>query len=163
MQAIRFITTSKAPFPIKKLPRSSSILTPSSFFSTDSSSSSSSPTSSTTTTTASNENRVIGSVKFYQNRKSFGFIKSDVDDSEYFVHRVNIRGAPSNDVANPILKVGEKVSFEKIARNDGKEGFQADDIIYEDGTNIPVYREGVRTYCSYDSCMNILMHNVASD
>ena len=149
MQAIRFITTSKAPFPIKKLPRSSSILTPSSFFSTDSSSSSSSPTSSTTTT-ASNENRVIGSVKFYQNRKSFGFIKSDVDDSEYFVHRVNIRGAPSNDVANPILKVGEKVSFEKIARNDGKEGFQADDIIYEDGTNIPVYRD-TNNYANYVS------------
>mmetsp|Transcript_24152 Transcript_24152/g.29738 ORF Transcript_24152/g.29738 Transcript_24152/m.29738 type:complete len:176 (+) Transcript_24152:126-653(+) len=81
-----------------------------------------------------------GKVKFYIRSKAYGFIISDTDNAEVFVHRTNVAGAPGDDNMNPILLNDEKLKFDRVSGEDGK--LIAENVTYEDGSLVPVYREG---------------------
>jgi cold shock CspA family protein len=82
-----------------------------------------------------------GKVKFYQVSRAFGFIISDVDQSEIFVHRTNIQGAPEDDNMNPILKQNERVQYIRTVKEDDESKFVANEVTFEDGSQIPKYRD----------------------
>ena len=84
-----------------------------------------------------------GTVKFYQVNRAYGFIISDEDKEDIFVHRRSIVGAPVDDNRNPVLKTGERLQFTRVPKEgmDGK--FIAENVVYEDGSNVPVFRESV--------------------
>ncbi len=84
-----------------------------------------------------------GTVKFYSVPRAYGFIVSDANETEIFVHRTGIKGAPEDDNMNPILKKGERIKYKIIPRENG-EGFTAKDVCFEDGSQIPTYRAEVR-------------------
>jgi cold shock CspA family protein len=79
-----------------------------------------------------------GTVKLYRRKEAYGFITSDIDQQDVFVHRTDIKNAPSDDIFNPILQTGERVKFTRT-NVDGKR--VGSSITYEDGTNIPIYRQ----------------------
>lgn len=85
-----------------------------------------------------------GTVKFYQVSRSYGFIISDEDKEDIFVHRRSIVGAPVDDNRNPILKTGERLQFTRVPKEgmDGK--FTAENVVYEDGSNVPVFRDSYK-------------------
>merc|ERR1712210_161283 len=61
--------------------------------------------------------------KLYRRKEAYGFITSDIDQKDIFI---------------PILQTGERVKF--IRTNiDGKR--VGSNITYENGTNIPIYRQ----------------------
>jgi len=84
------------------------------------------------------EGVVIGSVKFYNVGKAYGFITPEGTDTDIFVHRTHINGATDDDIKNPILISGEKVQFRKEVDENNKEF--ATDVKFEDGSIIPLYR-----------------------
>jgi len=84
----------------------------------------------------------IGSVKFYNIGKAYGFITSDGGE-DIFVHRTHIAGATDEDIKNPILVTGEKVQFCKETDDNNK--IFATEVKYEDGSTVPLYREDVST------------------
>mmetsp|Transcript_13304 Transcript_13304/g.16831 ORF Transcript_13304/g.16831 Transcript_13304/m.16831 type:complete len:185 (+) Transcript_13304:164-718(+) len=81
-----------------------------------------------------------GTVKSYSIKKAYGFIVSDLDNTDIFVHRTGIQGAPGNDNMNPILKKGERMKFKRAPREEGRNGFHAVEVVYEDGSEVPLYR-----------------------
>ena len=84
---------------------------------------------------------VVGSVKFYNRQKQFGFITAD-DDSitdDVFAHRSNIAGASdAHPNGLPFLITNERVQFDLETEN-GK--LVAKNIVTEGGSPIPVYRD----------------------
>ena len=87
-----------------------------------------------------------GTVKFYQIGKAYGFITADSDQTDLFVHRTNIAGAPEDDNMNPVLKAGERMMFQRKKREGaGSDGdkFEAVEVVYENGERVPVFRDGV--------------------
>jgi CspA family cold shock protein len=46
-----------------------------------------------------------GKVKFFNNMKGFGFIQSDEDDTEYFVHMTGLQ-------EGVVIREGDSVEFE---------------------------------------------------
>jgi cold shock CspA family protein len=130
-------------------------------FSSSSSSSSSTPptttadkepsassTTSTTigTSTAAAATYVTGTVKNYMRKKAFGFVIADgatTDEDPIFIHRSGIKSLrllPSNsNPANPFLLRNERVRFQ-IVLDDSTNKKSAQDLEYEDGTPIPIYR-----------------------
>lgn len=54
-----------------------------------------------------------GKVKFFNEMKGFGFIKSDEDEKEYFVHITGIENQKE-------LNEGDEVSFEVVEDQRGK-------------------------------------------
>ncbi|MDF2530325.1 MAG: hypothetical protein K0Q57_1205 [Gammaproteobacteria bacterium] len=64
--------------------------------------------------------RKIGTVKWFNSSKGFGFIQQDGGD-DIFVHYKNIRGEGYRS-----LEEGQKVEFGVIQ---GQKGLQADDVV----------------------------------
>lgn len=59
----------------------------------------------------SNTEQHTGVVKFFNETKGFGFIKSDIDDQEYFVHATGLKERTrikENDKVSFFLKEGRK-------------------------------------------------------
>ncbi len=67
--------------------------------------------------------REQGTVKWFNRTKGFGFIVRESGD-EIFVHQRSIQGDP-NDNRRPVLRDGQKVSFE-VAEHD--KGLQAENV-----------------------------------
>lgn len=63
----------------------------------------------------SNNNTHKGKIKFFNYEKGFGFIKDNLDNKEYFLHKSNI-------VAVDELRENDEVEFEI---EQGKKGLQA--------------------------------------
>eukprot|EP00591_Stephanopyxis_turris_P002681 CAMPEP_0195520224 /NCGR_PEP_ID=MMETSP0794_2-20130614/16434_1 /TAXON_ID=515487 /ORGANISM="Stephanopyxis turris, Strain CCMP 815" /LENGTH=126 /DNA_ID=CAMNT_0040649535 /DNA_START=82 /DNA_END=458 /DNA_ORIENTATION=+ len=80
----------------------------------------------------------VGRVKFYRKDKTYGFITSDTDGDDIFVHRSSIVGAPEDDLFHPFLRRGERIKFKRSDNTNGK--VVAKDVTFEDGSNVPVYR-----------------------
>lgn len=59
-----------------------------------------------------------GTVKFFDDRKNYGFIEPDGSDEDHFVHQSEIRG-------NHTLEEGDRVEFDSEL---GDRGFQAQDV-----------------------------------
>lgn len=104
-----------------------------------------STTATTTPTSSFSEEGTVetGKVKSYYDRKAYGFIISDVDSAELFVHRTSIVGAPSNDVFNPFLLKDERVQYKRVVKEDSKH--VAKEVVFDNGDTIPVYRGKVCT------------------
>jgi len=100
-------------------------------------------------TISDSNNEETGVVKFYVARQSYGFILADSDGKELFVHRTDIKGAPADDARNPILKLGEKVKFIRVEKKEEGNGngdnvkLAAKDVVFANGENVPVFRQGV--------------------
>lgn len=67
------------------------------------------------------ENRHHGTVKWFDNRKGFGFIERDNETDDVFVHFREIRGEGFR-----MLAEGQRVEFGLIQRD---RGFAAQDVI----------------------------------
>ena len=91
-----------------------------------------------------------GKVKFYKVKEAYGFITSDIDKKELFVHRTDIRGAPGDDIYNPLLLQGERVRYKRLrSSNHQNEKWLAQDVVFESGKKVPIYRPDVSTrYCT---------------
>lgn len=59
-------------------------------------------------------NQNIGTVKWFNSEKGFGFIQLENEDQEFFVHHSEIN---SSNYGRTTLNDGQKVSFE-IGKND---------------------------------------------
>lgn len=68
--------------------------------------------------------RVTGSVKWFNDEKGYGFVSSDSDGQDYFVHFRAIEGGGFKS-----LKEGQKVTFEVVQ---GQKGAQADKVKVEE-------------------------------
>ena len=66
------------------------------------------------------EGRETGTVKWFNNKKGYGFIEPDSKQEDVFAHFRQIRGDGYKS-----LTEGEKVEFTLV---EGKNGLQADDI-----------------------------------
>ncbi len=64
--------------------------------------------------------REIGTVKWFNNARGYGFITQDQKVDDIFVHYRNIRGDGYKSLAE-----GQKVEFEI---QEGEKGYQADDV-----------------------------------
>ncbi len=64
--------------------------------------------------------REIGTVKWFNNARGYGFITRGEESDDIFVHYRNIRGDGYKSLAE-----GQKVEFEL---NQGDKGLQADDV-----------------------------------
>lgn len=64
--------------------------------------------------------REIGTVKWFNNARGYGFITQDENANDIFVHYRNIRGEGYKS-----LLEGQKVQFEL---QEGEKGLQADDV-----------------------------------
>lgn len=88
-----------------------------------------------------------GTVKFYKISQAYGFITADSDQTDVFVHRTNIAGAPEDDNMNPVLKSGERMMFQRkkreVAGSDDGDKFEAVEVVFENGERVPVFRDGV--------------------
>lgn len=67
--------------------------------------------------------REDGTVKWFNRTKGFGFIVRESGD-EIFVHQRSIQGDP-NDNRRPVLRDGQKVSFEVVEHD---KGLQAENV-----------------------------------
>lgn len=65
-------------------------------------------------------NEIIGTVKFFNDAKGFGFITSTSLSKDVFVHVSNIK--------NGTLSDGEQVSFQVRDGNKGKEAYEVKSI-----------------------------------
>lgn len=64
--------------------------------------------------------REVGTVKWFNNKKGYGFIETESREEDVFAHFRQIRGEGFKT-----LSEGEKVEFTTV---EGKNGLQADDI-----------------------------------
>lgn len=64
--------------------------------------------------------REIGTVKWFNNARGYGFITRGENSDDIFVHYRNIRGEGYRSLAE-----GQKVEF---MLNEGEKGLQADDV-----------------------------------
>lgn len=64
--------------------------------------------------------RAIGTVKWFNNARGYGFITQDDKPDDIFVHYRNIRGEGYKSLVE-----GQKVEFEL---QEGEKGLQADDV-----------------------------------
>lgn len=64
--------------------------------------------------------RAVGTVKWFNNARGYGFITSGENGDDIFVHYRNIRGEGYRSLAE-----GQKVEFEL---QKGEKGLQADDV-----------------------------------
>ena len=99
-----------------------------------------------------------GKVKSYNNKKAYGFIISDVDSAEIFVHRTGIVGAPSNDIFNPTLMQNESVQYKRVTREGSDGKFVAKEVVFANGDKVPLYRGKVRTYNVQETKINSYLH-----
>lgn len=65
--------------------------------------------------------REIGTVKWFNNARGYGFITQSESNDDIFVHYRNIRGDGYKSLAE-----GQKVEFEL---QEGEKGLQADDVL----------------------------------
>lgn len=68
--------------------------------------------------------RQTGSVKWFNDEKGYGFVSSDSDGQDYFVHFRAIEGGGFKS-----LKEGQKVTFQIVQ---GQKGEQADNVRVEE-------------------------------
>lgn len=64
--------------------------------------------------------RIVGTVKWFNNAKGFGFITQEANDSDVFVHFRSIQGDGYRT-----LDEGEQVEFTLV---EGPKGLQAEDV-----------------------------------
>jgi cold shock CspA family protein len=80
-----------------------------------------------------------GTVKFYDNQKSYGFIEGDGIEGDIFCHRRMISGALSGEDNVPFLRQRERVVFDLVMNKEGKQ--VAHNVKFENGDYIPHWRE----------------------
>lgn len=89
----------------------------------------------------------VGFVQSYLRTKAYGFVTPDDGGDAIFVHRSSIKSVakmpPLSPVTHPYLVKGERIRFVVVKDDKGeaKTSLKATEVEYEDGKQIPIYRD----------------------